>query len=156
MKQILLSIAAFVICINAYSHQKYTTFIVRGDVTVVINGVSHPARKGEALDENCYMIIPQGAYLTLKSSEEKRHTITINKAYQGTIKQMKKIHGAKVKRSSAFMDILKGKTSDDFVNENSRTMSSGGYNTRDIFISNEIKNALKELHHLFLESGLID
>lgn len=151
MRRSVLASILFLICIFTFAGQKYTAFIVKGNITIVVNGHSRLMKKGDVLDETIFINVPQGAFLTLRSND-KRHTITMNKDFKGTIKQMKKIHGARVKRTVTFMDIIRGKTSDDFVNE----MSVGGYNTRGIFCSEEEKKAFKELELLFEESGLLD
>lgn len=156
-KRIILFFALLVMCLGAMASQMYTTFIVKGIIMVTTaDGTSRPIVMGEELDEGCVIDVPAGCYLTLKSSDKKRHTLTVNQEYRGTIKQIKKIRGAKVKRSSSFMDIIRGKTADYFVNEASRTMSAGGYNTRDIFVTDKQKKALLELQQLLVESDLID
>lgn len=156
MKRFILLIVVCVCCSYIYAGQKYTSFIVKGDVSVIENGISRPMKRGEVFDESVVVSIAQGAYLTLKSSDKKRHTLTVNKPYTGTIKKIKSINGAKVKRSNSFMDVIHGKTADDFVKEGRRTMSAGGYNTRDIFLPEEERQALDELHALLQEADLVD
>jgi len=147
---------ALTICIYAAATQRYTSFIVKGDVTVIVDGKSRVMLRGEEFDESTIIHVGEGAYLTLKSNDKKHHTLTINHPYNGSIKGIKQVKGAKVKRTSAFMDVIRGKTCDDFVKGNSRTMSAGGYNTRDIFIPEEERRAYKDLHDLLKAADMID
>jgi len=156
MRRFILFFVVCVFCSYIYAGQKYTSFIVKGDVSVIENGISRPMKRGEVLDESVIVSIAQGAFLTLKSSDKKCHTLTVNKPYTGTIKKIKSIKGAKVKRTNSFMDVIHGKTADDFVKEGNRTMSAGGYNTRDIFLPEDERLALDDLRKLLQEAGLID
>ncbi len=154
MKRIILLFLVILKCFCANAGQKYTAFIVKGDITVIINGKSIPIKPGEVYDDSDIINVTQGAYLTFKSSNKNHHTLTINKPYRGSIKGIKKHGGIKVKRTSSFMDVIKGKTSQDFII--GRTMSAGGIGYRDLFINEEEEIAYEELQKLLKDADLID
>ena len=156
MKKLSLFLLSLMVCLYIQAAEKYTAFIVKGEITVTVNGQSHPMKRGEVLDESAVIHVAQGAFLTLKSSDKKRHTLTMNKPYDGTIKHLKGIRGTKVKRNNYFMLMVHDKTSSDFIKDGHRTMSAGGYNTRDMFMDEQEVQALDDLETLFREADLID
>ena len=156
MKKILVPLLFIFSSIFIHASEKYIVFILKGNVTATINGKDQMIKQGDILEEAVIINVRKGSYLTLKSSDKKRHTLTINNPFNGTIKQLKRLKGTRQKRSTSFMLYTKNKTSSDFVDSTHRTMSAGGYNSRDLFISEEECKVLDELHDMFLEADIID
>ena len=153
MKKILFLIFVL-ISVTAYSKNDYTIFILRGNVEIVEDGVKRQLTKDMLVNENTQIIVHPKAYLTLKSIEKKRHTITIDKAYKGKIKNLGKKF--KKKQSKEFMVLTKDKTDSDFSENGHFVMSTGGYNTRDIFTTEEEEEAIKDLIEMLKTAGIIN
>ena len=152
MKKLLIFILAL-LSVPAFSKNEYTIFILRGNVEVVENGVTKQLTKQMLVDENTQIIVHPNAYLSLKSSEKKRHTITIDKAFKGRIKNLGK--KCKKKHTKEFMLLTKNKIDSDFCKNGHFIMSTGGYNTRDIFSTEEEEEAIKELIEMLKSARII-
>lgn len=143
--------------LSASAGDKYTVFLVRGNVTALINGKVQPLNPQDAIDESIIINVGKNAYLILKSTSKKRITLTASRPFRGSVKQLKRLPGAKQKHSQRFMLAIEGKTATDFVDSRHRVMSRGGFTSRDLFEDDEEETrAEEELHTMLLKAGFID
>ena len=152
MKNIILMVFLFFTTVAAAS-DNYTVFIVKGKVEIVDNGHAMPLSESSKINGNTYVIIHPNSYLSLRSSDRKRHTISIKGVYRGKIKSVGK--ECRQKRTNEFMILTKGKTGSDFSLNGQFYMSGGGYNTRDVFMTEEQEDAINQLVELLQNAGLI-
>jgi hypothetical protein len=133
---------------------EYTVFLMKGKIEIIENGQVKPLDVSSKIDENAVIIVHKDSYLSLRSSERKRHTISIKGSYRGKVKSIDK--ACRKKRSKEFMILTEGKKASDFQKDGRFYMSGGGYNTRDIFITEEQENAINDLIDLLEEAEVID
>ncbi len=152
----LLILLLFIVTNSCHAGEKYTVFILKGSVTIQVNGKTRSLKQGDIIDESTIITTAKGSYLTLRSGFKKRYTLTINFAYKGTIKSLKHQQGVRQKRTRPFMILTNGKTSSDFVDSKRRVMSGAGTVYRDTFIDEDDYRALEELREILIQADLID
>ena len=152
----LLILLLFIVTNSCHAGEKYTVFILKGSVTIQVNGKTRSLKQGDIIDESTIITTAKGSYLTLKSGVKKRHTLTINFEYNGTIRSLKHRKGVLQRRTPIFMVLTNGKTSSDFVDNKHRVMSGVGTVYRDSFINVEESIAFDELREILIQADLID
>ena len=138
----------------SYANNEYTVFIMKGKIEIIDNGKIKPLSESSEIDGNTVIIVHDNSYLSLRSSERKRHTISIKGSYRGKVKSVDKT--CRKKRSKEFMLLTKDKRADDFKKDGCFYMSGGGYNTRDIFITEGQEKAIEDLIQLLKDAEVLD
>ena len=133
---------------------EYTVFIMKGKIEIIENGKTIPLDESSEIGENTVIIVHENSYLSLRSNERKRHTISIKGSYRGKVKSVDK--ACRKKRSKEFMLLTKGKRATDFKKNGHFYMSGGGYNTRDIFVTEEQEKAVEDLIELLKDAEVLD
>lgn len=135
MRSFIISAILLMLPFAISAEKDYTVFLIKGKVELKNDKKAVRLKEKQQLSEDDIISVREGACLVLRSTSEKRHTVTVKTPFEGSVKQLASGDRKGVdrkSRSKEFMDYTYRRSASDYKKDGSY-MSGMGTTLRDVF-----------------------